>query len=83
MKNEKILKEIDHHTIDDLLSRVLDAYKNDELSKEAVIGGLANVMAALDIGNSELALDWINQEGIEKFNYYAHPIWETSTSISK
>ena len=66
-QNEGYLTNADHKKMDAFLKRVLNAYKNDEISQGSVIGGLAQVMAALDQGNTGEAISWFNQEGVSFF----------------
>ncbi len=61
------LSNKNHNEMDAFLSRVLDAYKNGEISKQSAVGGLAHVMAALDIKNTQEAVSWFNQDGVEFF----------------
>ena len=67
MEQEGSLKNRDHKAMDAFLGRVLDAYKNGEISKSSAIGGLAHVMAALDIRNTAEALSWFSQKGVSFF----------------
>lgn len=67
MEQKGSLTNKDHKAMDAFLGRVLDAYKNGEISKSSAIGGLAHVMAALDIRNTGEALSWFNQEGVNFF----------------
>ncbi|ACT49613.1 hypothetical protein [Methylovorus glucosotrophus] len=67
MEREISLKKKDHKAMDAFLERVLDAYKKEEISKSSALGGLAHVMAALDIRNTGEALAWFNQDGVEFF----------------
>jgi hypothetical protein len=53
--------------MDAFIGRVIDAYKAGEISRDSVIGGLAHVMAALDIRNTGEAIAWFNQDGVELF----------------
>ena len=66
-QNEGSLTSADHKKMDAFLKRVLDAYKNDEISLDSAIGGLAHVMAALDKGNTGEAVSWFNQNDISFF----------------
>jgi hypothetical protein len=47
--------------MDAFLGHVLDDYKNGAITREEAIGGLAHVMAALDIGNYAEARNWLEQ----------------------
>lgn len=67
MKSNGSLKEKDHKAMDKMLGDVLDAYKSGGISKRAAMAGLAHVMAALDIGNTEEAVKWFNQEDLGFF----------------
>lgn len=67
MERERSLKKKDHESMDAFLARVLDAYKNEEISKSSAVGGLAHVMTALDIRNTGEVLAWFNQNGVEFF----------------
>lgn len=55
------LTERDHLNMDALLGHVPDDYKAGTITKEQAIGGLAHVMAALDIGNTAEAQSWFEQ----------------------
>jgi len=66
-QNDGNLSNVDHNKMDDFLNRVLDAYKNDEISLKSAIEGLAHVMAALDKGNKGEAISWFSQEGVSFF----------------
>ena len=61
------LTDKNHKEMDSLLSRVLDGYKNGDISKSEAISGLAHVMAALDIDNTQEAVSWFNQDGLQFF----------------
>ena len=68
MKDHKPnLTEKNHDEMDAFLSRVLDAFKNGEISKESVCRGLAHIMAALDIQNTGEAVNWFNQKNLDFF----------------
>ncbi|OXX57695.1 hypothetical protein B9J80_00215 [Vibrio sp. V12_P9A6T4] len=56
-----------HKEMDDFLEKVLDGYKNGSLTKSEAINGLAHVMAALDINNTQEAVSWFNQANLEFF----------------
>ena len=66
-QREGNLSEKDHDSMDDFLARVLDAYKDGSISRNEAVGGLAQVMAALDIGNFGEAISWFNQDGVSFF----------------
>jgi hypothetical protein len=55
------LTDRDHKNMDAFLGHVLDDYKAGEITKEEAVGGLAHVMAALDIGNTCEAVNWLEQ----------------------
>ncbi|WP_218921025.1 hypothetical protein [Massilia putida] len=57
-----------HNQMDGMIGRLYDAIRAGEVSRERAIGGLAHVMAALDIGNTGEAVAWFNQPGVEFFN---------------
>lgn len=61
------LSDKDYKEMDDFLGRVLEAYKNGEISKKTTIASLAHVMAALDTGNTGEAIQWFRQEGVKFF----------------
>ena len=61
------LSEQDHNLMDSFLVRILDAYKNGDVTRERAISGLAHVMAALDQGNSGEAVSWFKQKGVSFF----------------
>lgn len=63
------LPDKDHRIMDEFLSRVLDAYKSGEITKDSAIGGLAHIMAALDKGNTSEAINWFKQEGVSFFKH--------------
>jgi hypothetical protein len=56
-----------HTEMDDFLEKVLDGYKNGALTKSEAVNGLAHVMAALDINNTQEAVSWFNQANLEFF----------------
>jgi hypothetical protein len=61
------LTDKNHNEMDSFLSRVLDGYKNGDISKSEAISGLGHVMAALDIENTQEAVTWFNQNGLQFF----------------
>lgn len=67
MMDDGKLTDQDHHDMDRMLERVLDAYKTGHLTRAQVVGGLAHVMAALDIGNTREAVNWFKQDGVSYF----------------
>ena len=56
------LTEKDHRDLDAFLERVLDAYKNNEITRDSARSSLAHVMTALDIGNYGEVLSWLRKE---------------------
>lgn len=65
--NKPNLTNQNHNEMDDFLKRVLEGYKNEEITIESAIDGLAHVMAALDIGNTGEAVSWFKSEGLSFF----------------
>ncbi|MDR2872268.1 MAG: hypothetical protein LBV45_07080 [Xanthomonadaceae bacterium] len=61
------LTEKDHEAMDKMLGKMLDAYKNGDISKKVAVLGLAHIMAALDKGNTGEAVAWFNQNNLEYF----------------
>lgn len=57
----------DHNDMDNMLKRVLQAYKVGEITEQSVISCLAHIIAAVDINNHEEARKWFQQDGIEYF----------------
>lgn len=55
------LNEKDHRSMDSFLEKVLDWYKAGEITRDAAVGGLAHVMAALDRGNTGEAVAWFER----------------------
>ena len=53
--------------MDDMLRRALDAFKAGVISADALHGGLAHIMAALDQGNIAEARKWFEQDGVDYF----------------
>ncbi|MFA5627451.1 MAG: hypothetical protein WC965_08245 [Thiohalomonadaceae bacterium] len=51
----------DHQNMDAFLGHVLDDYKVGVITKEQAVGGLAHVMAALDLDNYPEARSWFEQ----------------------
>jgi O-phosphoseryl-tRNA(Cys) synthetase len=51
----------DHQSMDSFLEKVLDWYKTGEITRDDAVGGLAHVMAALDIGNTGEAVAWFER----------------------
>lgn len=58
MKEKPILTTEDHRNMDDFLGAVLDDYKRGAITKAQAVGGLAHVMAALDLDNYVEARTW-------------------------
>ena len=65
---DSLLTTKDHRDMDLMLERVLDAYKAGAVSRDQVVGGLAQIIAAIDKGNVGEAVNWFNQEGVTLFN---------------
>ena len=55
------LTDTDHRNMDAFLGAVLDDYRDGALTKEQAVGGLAHVMAALNIGNVAEARAWFRE----------------------
>ena len=55
------LTERDHRNMDAFLGHVLEDFKAGTITKDQAVGGLAHVMAALDIGNCGEATNWFEQ----------------------
>jgi len=55
------LTERDHRNMDAFLGHVLEDFKAGTITKDQAVGGLAHVMAALDIGNYGEATNWFEQ----------------------
>ena len=55
------LTESDHQNMDVFLGAVLDDYRAGVLTKDQAVGGLAHVMAALNIGNIDEARSWFRE----------------------
>ena len=58
MKSKPVLSEKDHKNMDAFLGHVLDDYKSGTITRAQAIGGLAHVMAALDLDNYAEACNW-------------------------
>ncbi len=54
----------DHETMTQFLEDVLNAHKAGDVTRDEAVGGLAHVMAALDIGNTAEAVNWF-KHGVE------------------
>ncbi len=61
MKEKPELRKKDHTQMDAFLGHVLEDYKAGIITKERAIGGLAHVMAALDLDNYAEARSWFEQ----------------------
>lgn len=61
MKRKAELTSSDHQNMDAFLGHVLDDYKEGTITKEQAVGGLAHVMAALDLDNYPEARSWFEQ----------------------
>lgn len=61
MKAKAELTAHDHKNLDAFLGHVLDDYKSGAITKEQAVGGLAHVMAALDMDNYPEARKWLEQ----------------------
>jgi hypothetical protein len=57
----------DHKAMDAMLSDLLDAFENGDLSKSTVNSGLAHIIAALDRGNTSEAVVWFKQKDLAFF----------------
>jgi hypothetical protein len=55
------LTETDHQNMDAFLRAVLDDYRDGVLTKDQAVGGLAHVMAALNIGSVGEARAWFRE----------------------
>jgi hypothetical protein len=58
MKAKPELTTQDHEAMDVFLGVVLDDYKDGAITKAQAVGGLAHVMAALDLDNYDEARSW-------------------------
>lgn len=58
MKENPVLTTEDHRNMDEFLGAVLDDYKKGAITKAQAVGGLAHVMAALDLDNYEEVRSW-------------------------
>jgi hypothetical protein len=66
MAKTGFLTEQDHNKFDALIGHVLDDYRAGTLTKADAIGGLAELIAAIDIGNEGEARAWLT-EGRKRF----------------
>ncbi len=55
------LTSADHQNMEAFLGAVLDDYRDGQLAKAQAVGGLAHVMAALNLGNVDEARNWFTQ----------------------
>lgn len=55
------LTDRDHRNMDAFLGAVVDDYKAGVITKEQAVGGLAHVMAALDLDNYGEVRSWFEQ----------------------
>jgi hypothetical protein len=67
MSSKANLTEKDHLAMDSFLEKVLDWYKSGEITSESAVGGLAHVMATLDIGNTAEAVSWFKRADASYF----------------
>lgn len=58
---KSVLTTKDHENMDAFLGSVLDDYKNEAITKDQAVAGLAHVMSALDIDNYDEAKSWLEQ----------------------
>lgn len=58
------LSDPDHNKLDQLLVKVLDAYKDDEVSRGAAVGVLAHVIAAAAQDNVSEVKSWIQDPAV-------------------
>ncbi|CED57119.1 putative uncharacterized phage protein [Aliivibrio wodanis] len=56
-----------HKEMESFLFMVLEGYKNSDISKSEAMNGLAHVMAALDLRNTQEAVSWFNQNDLQFF----------------
>jgi hypothetical protein len=61
MKDKFTLKDQDHENLDAFLGHVLDDYKAGVLDRAKAIAGLAQMIAALDLGNYDEVRSWLEQ----------------------
>ena len=62
MSNERgSLSERDHQNMDAFLGHILDDFKSGQVTKQQVIGGLVQMISAIDIGNHGEARNWFEQ----------------------
>lgn len=61
MKSKPELTSRDHKNMDAFLGAVLEDFKAGVITKEQAVGGLAHVMAALDLDNYGEARSWLEQ----------------------
>ena len=58
---KQTLTNRDHTNMDAFLGHVLEDFKAGDITKEEAVGGLAHVIAAVDIGNYGEAVTWLEQ----------------------
>lgn len=63
---KQYLTDADHKGLENLLNVALDGYKNEEMSRETVMAGLAHVIAAIDTGNYAEARYWFQNPDMVK-----------------
>lgn len=56
-----ILTNADHRNLDSFLSTILEDFEKGAITKEQVIGGLAQAIGAVDKGNHAEAANWFKQ----------------------
>lgn len=61
MKDKSALTNQDHQNLEAFLGYVLDDYKAGVLDKTKAIAGLAQMIAALDLGNHDEVRSWLEQ----------------------
>lgn len=61
MASKPELNQRDHQNMDAFLGHVLDGYKTGQITKDAAVGALAHVMAALDLDNYAEARSWFEE----------------------
>lgn len=53
-----ILTQTDHRNLDGFLNAILDDFQNGAITKDQVMGGLVQAIAAVDKGDHDTALNW-------------------------
>jgi hypothetical protein len=61
----------DHRKMDKFLGELFDAVTTKEVSRNNFIGGMAQIMAALDIDNTGEAVQWF-KNGVDWFKREDH-----------